>query len=205
MLTNIEIENNTKKINEDKLKEFYKNKSDSMKGENNHNFGKHISTETKKKMSNSIRDAKGGISDDVIMKVREYIKQGYKNVEIQEMLSLSRNYVTQIKSGKMVCRTEDKTVITSLTQEEINLSKRKVVPQEIIIILEKYVENMKPTQILNYLNENYHNSTATIDIIKNIKKSLNANKTIIYESELSKEKYKHYLELIQKIHQITTN
>ena len=205
MLTNIELENNTKKINEDKLKEFYKNKSETMKGEGNPNFGKHISTETKKKMSNSIRDAKGGISDDVIIQVREYIQQGYKNVEIQEMLSLSRNYVTQIKSGKLVCRTEEKPVITSLTQEEINLSKRKIGPQEIIIILEKYVENMKPTQILNYLNENYHNSTATIDIIKNIKRSLNANKTIIYESELSKEKYKYYLELLEKIHQTTTN
>ena len=89
-----------------------------------------------------------------------------------------------------------------MTQEEINLSKRKVAPQEIIIILEKYVENMKPTQILNYLNENYHNSAATIDIIKNIKRSLKTNKTIIYESELSKEKYKHYLELIEKFHQI---
>ena len=64
---------------------------------------------------------------------------------------------------------------------------------------------MKPTQILNYLNENYHNSTATIDIIKNIKRSLNANKTIIYESELIKEKYKYYLELLEKIHQTTTN
>lgn len=191
--------------NQIKLKEFYKNKSESMKGEKNHNFGKHFSSETKKKMSISIRNAKGGISDDVIIQVREYIKQGYKNVEIQEMLSLSRNSVTQIKSGKMVCRTEENPVITSLTQEEINLSKRKVVPQEIIIILEKYVENMKPTQILNYLNENYHNSTATIDIIKNIKRSLKDNKTIIYESELSKEKYKQYLELIEKLHQITTN
>ena len=185
--------------NQIKLKEFYKNKSESMKGENNHNFGKQFSTETKKKMSNSIRDAKGGISDDIIIQVREYIKQGYKNIEIQEMLSLSRNSVTQIKSGKLVCRTEEKPVIISLTQEEINLSKRKVVPQEIIIILEKYVENMKPTQILNYLNENYHNSTATIDVIKNIKRSLKINKTIIYESELSKEKYKHYLELITSL------
>ena len=86
-----------------------------------------------------------------------------------------------------------------MTQEEINLSKRKIGPQEIIIILEKYLENMKPTQILNYLNENYHNSTATIDIIKNIKRSLNNNKTIIYESELSKEKYKYYLELIASL------
>ena len=102
----------------------------------------------------------------------------------------------------MVCRTEEKTVIITMTQEEINLSKRKVAPQEIIIILEKYVENMKPMQILNYLNENYHNSAATIDIIKNIKRSLKTNKTIIYESELSKEKYKHYLELIEKFHQI---
>ena len=93
MLTNIEIENNTNKIKEDNLKEFYKNKSETMKGEGNHNFGKHFSTETKKKMSNSIRDAKGGISDDVIIQVREYIQQGYKNIEIQEMLSLSRNTV----------------------------------------------------------------------------------------------------------------
>ena len=186
--------------NEIKLKEFYKNKSESMKREGNHNFGKTFSLETKKKMSKSIRDAKCGVSDDIIIQVRNLIKEGYKNVEIQKMLSLSRNYiVTQIKSGKLVCRTEEKTVITPLTQEEINLSKRKVVSQEIIIILEKYLENMKPTQILNYLNENYHNSTATIDIIKNIKRSLNNNKTIIYESELSKEKYKYYLELIASL------
>ena len=63
-------------------------------------------------MSKSIRDAKCGVSDDIIIQVRNLIKEGYKNVEIQKMLSLSRNYiVTQIKSGKLVCRTEEKTVI----------------------------------------------------------------------------------------------
>ena len=54
-----------------------------MKGEGNHNFGKTFSEETRKKMSDSIRDSKGGVSDEIIIKVRESIQKGFKNTEIQ--------------------------------------------------------------------------------------------------------------------------
>ena len=35
----------------------------------------------------------------------------------------------------------------------------------------------------------------TIDIVKNIKRNLTSDKVIIYESELSRDKYEYYLSL----------
>jgi len=61
-------------------KQLYKEKSEKMKGDGNHNYGKSFSKETKKKMSCSIRDKKGGISDEIIIKVRELIEKGYKKI-----------------------------------------------------------------------------------------------------------------------------
>jgi hypothetical protein len=55
-------------------------------------------------------------------------------------------------------------------------------------------------KILDYLikirNTNNVINTLTIDIIKNIKRNLNNEKHVIYESEISKEKYDYYLFLI---------
>jgi hypothetical protein len=82
------------------------------------------SDETKKKLSNSIRDSKGGISDEKIKIIRKMIEEGYKNVEIQESLNLNRDTITRIKTGKLVCRDEEKIEKKSLTQEQLNLSKR---------------------------------------------------------------------------------
>ena len=56
-----------------------------MTGGGNHNYGKTFSEETKKKMSVSIRDAKGGVSDEVIIKVRHLLKEGHKNIDIQKV------------------------------------------------------------------------------------------------------------------------
>jgi len=75
-----------------------------MKGERNHNYGKKISQETKQKMSTSIRYAKKGVSDENIIKVRELLNEGYKNIEIQKILDLPRHTVTRIKNGEIVCR-----------------------------------------------------------------------------------------------------
>jgi len=44
-------------------RQVYREKSEKMKGSGNHNYGKTFSQETKKKLSNSIRDAKCGVSD----------------------------------------------------------------------------------------------------------------------------------------------
>ncbi len=186
--------------NEIQIKQVYKDKSEKMMGSNNHNFGKTFSEETRKKMSISIRESKGGVSDDIIIQVRNLIQEGHKNIEIQELLKLPRHTVTRIKNGGIVCRKEMKNERTPLTQEEINLSKRKIQTDEIIIVIEKLIEKTKPTQILDCLIERRNNNNIpnhlTIDIIKNIKRNLRNGKTIIYESELSKVDYEHYNQLI---------
>lgn len=182
------------------LKEVYKEKSEKMKGEGNHNFGKSFSESTRKKMSNSIRDSKGGVSDEIIIKVRELLKKELKNTEIQGLLNLPRHTITRIKSGLIVCRNEEKTNKLSSTQEELNLSKRKIQTNEIIIVIERLINNWNPTRILDYLidrrNCNNIPNHLTIDIIKNIKRNLTNGKHVIYESELSSDSYEYYLQII---------
>ena len=170
-----------------------------MKGEGNHNFGKSFSEKTKKKMSDSIRNAKGGVSDDIIIQVRKCLAEGNKNTEIQQILSLPKHTITRIKNGEIVCRNEEKNEKHFLTQVEVNLSKRKILTDEIIIAIERLNEKWKPMRILDYLierrNANNIQNQLTIDIIKNIKRNLTNGKSIIYETELSKEKYEYYLNL----------
>jgi hypothetical protein len=90
------------------LKNFYLKKSESMKGVKNHNYGKTFSEETKKKMSNAIRESKDSVSDEIILHVRLLLEKGDKNVDIQQKLSIPRHTVTRIKNGTLVCRDEKK-------------------------------------------------------------------------------------------------
>ena len=183
-------------------KQFYKEKSEKMKGEGNHNYGKLFSEETKKKMSCSIRDKKGGITDEMIIKVRKLIEEGHKNIGIQELLGLPRHIVTRIKNGDLVCRSEEKINKHKMSKEEVSLSKRKIKTHEIIFVIEKFIENWKPIHILDYLIEerNKHNipNDITIDIVKNVKRNLKNKKKNIYESETSKEIYDYYISLLEK-------
>jgi hypothetical protein len=181
--------------------QVYKYKSEKMKGKGNHNYGKTFSEETKKKMSVSIRDAKGGVSDEVIIKVRHLLKEGYKNIDIQKSINLPRHTITRIKNGEIVCRNEEKKEKKSLTQEEVNLSKRKINAYDIIFVIEKFIEKWKPMQILDYFIEQKKNNI-TIDMIKNIKRNLQNGKSVIYESELSKDKYDFYLNLLKQFTEI---
>ena len=184
-------------------KQVYKEKSEKMKGEGNHNYGKTFSEETKQKMSLSIREAKNGISDETIIKVRQLINEGHKNINIQKTLGLPRHTITRIKNGDIVCRNEEKIEKKTLTQENVNLSKRKIKADEIVIVLEKLVDNWKPMSIFDYLieerNKNNIPNTLTIDIIKNIKRNVSLGKTVIYESELTKEKYEYCMNIINNI------
>ena len=59
------------------------------------------------------------------------------------------------------------------------------------------IEKWKPTQILDYFIEQ-NKTNITIDMIKNIKRNLTNGKTIIYESELSKERFEYYTSLIKQ-------
>jgi hypothetical protein len=182
------------------LKKVYKEKSEKMMGDGNHNFGKTFSEETRKKMSISIREAKGGVSDEIIIQVRNLFQEGRKNIEIQKLLNLPRHTITKIKNGEIVCRNETITDRKSLTQEEINLSKRKIQTNEIIIVIEKINKKWQPMQILDHLieirNRNNIQNNLTIDIIKNIKRNLTNGKQVIYESELSTIDYEYYNQLV---------
>ena len=182
------------------LKEVYREKSEKMKGEGNHNFGKTFSEETRKKMSDSIRDSKEGVSDEVIINVRKLIEEGYKNTEIQELLDLPRHTITRIKSGLIVCRSEIKEKKLEITQQQQNINKRKIQTDEIIIVIEKLISKWNPSPILDYLidrrNRNNIPNHLTIDIIKNIKRNLINGKHVIYESELPKNTYEYYTQII---------
>lgn len=187
--------------NQIKIKQIYKEKSENMKGINNHNYGKSFSEETKKKMSTSMRDAKNGISDKMIIDIREWLKNGHKNIEIQEHFQLPRHTITRIKNGYIVCRNEVKKEKKSLTQEEVGVLKRKIRVNEILIVIEKCIEEEKPASILKFLiderrNKNIMNEL-TIDIIKNIKRNILQNKMPVYEFEVTEEKYKHYSDIVQ--------
>jgi hypothetical protein len=182
-------------------KQVYKDKSEKMTREGNHNYGKTFSEETKKKMSVSIRVAKGGVDDDVIIKVRHLLKEGHKNIDIQKSLNLPRHTITRIKNYELVCRNEEKKNKISLTQEQVNLSKRKINAHDIIYVIEQFIEKRKPTQILDYFIEQ-NKSNITIDIIKNIKRNLQNEKQVIYKSELTKDKYDYYLNLLKQFTEI---
>lgn len=174
---------------------IYKQKSLSMVGEKNHNYGKQKSEETKKKMSVSIRNSKNGISDDTIIKVRELLQQAKPNVEIMRILNLSRHTVSRIKNGNLVCRNEEKTIL-SKTKEERNIMKRKIELNELLYVLDCLLDkNMNYAEILEYINTNrkqQNKEYLKIDILKNIKRKLLQNKLPIYETEISIEKYQEY-------------
>jgi hypothetical protein len=184
------------------LKQFYKEKSEKMKGAGNHNFGKLKPAEVKKKMSTSIRDARGGVSDEIILQVRKLIKEGKKNMEIQELLTLPRHTVTRIKNGIIACRTETKSEDPKLplSKEAQNIKKRKIHLEEMCIVIEKLVKEEKPMAILEQLDavrlKQQIKNDLTTNIIQNIRKDIKKGKLPFYKSEVSSEKYEHYLQLI---------
>ena len=176
------------------LKQNYKEKSIKMMGEGNHNYGKPKTEKIKHKMSVSVRNAKNGVSDETILKVRNLLEEGKMNKEIQELLNLSRFTVSNIKNEKLVCRNEIKIEKQKITQEEKNINKRKIKLDEIFKVIDKTINNNKmPLFIFNFLNE--INKDITIDIIKNIRKIILQNKVPFYEIE-EPEKYVHYKTLI---------
>ena len=170
-----------------------------MMGEGKHNYGKEKSVETRKKMSTSIRDSKNGVSDEIIISVRKMIEEGKPNIEIQELMNLPRHTVSRIKNGNLVCRNENKLIKTT-TQNERNIKKRKIMIDEILIVIDKIREGKSPIKILNELYEK--NKNITIDIIKNIKKQICQNKIPFYYFEISKEIYDKYKNIIQEYNEI---
>ena len=185
-------------------KESYKEKSIKMMGAGNHNFGKTKSEETRKKMSIGIRNAKNGISDEMILKVRELISEGKTNKEVEEITGITRHTVMCVKTGRVVCRTEFKEERETLTQEQKNINKRRITLDEMIIVVDKTIAGEKPMAILLHLDElrlkKKIKNDLTPDIVKNIKRSMSQNKMPFYRCEMDEEKYKHYETLINAFH-----
>ncbi len=179
-------------IKKEHIIEVYKQKSESMMGKGNHNFGKQFSEETKQKMSVSIRDAKGSVSDEIILKVRQLIQEGNTNVKIQELMELPRHTVTRIKNGIIICRNEERKEIKSMSQEKLNISKRKIKLNELLIVIALINDGQTYADILDKIN----NPLVTINIVKNIKQKMCAGITPFYESELSEHRYYLYKTLI---------
>jgi len=185
-----------------KMQQFYKEKSEKMKGEGNHNYGKTFTEEQKKKMSSSIRDSKNGVSDETIHKVREMIKSGHKNIDIQKIMNLPRHTVTRIKNGILVCRNEEKLDRTPLTQQQVNISKRKISPDEIILVV-KHISQKKPPRdilqiLINRRKKYYIENSITIDIIKNIKRNIKNNIPVLYSNEVDPVRYLYFNLLLEK-------
>uniref|UniRef100_A0A6C0HHQ8 Uncharacterized protein n=1 Tax=viral metagenome TaxID=1070528 RepID=A0A6C0HHQ8_9ZZZZ len=177
-------------------KQVYKDKSEQMKGEGHHSFGKTKSAETRKKMSTSIRNAKNGVSDELILQARELFKQGKKNKEIEEELHLSKDVVGKIKNGTTVCRNEEKVLKESTTQEEKNIKRRKIHLAEMFIVIDKTLEGCKPNSILQHLDElrikNNIKNDLTIDIVKNIRRLMSQCQLPFYKSEVVTELFERY-------------
>ena len=177
-------------------KQVYKDKSEQMKGEGNHNFGKKKSAETRKKMSTSIRNARNGVSDETILQVRELFKQGKMNIEVEKELHLSKDVVGKIKNRKTMCRNEEKVEKPTLTQEEINIKRRKIRLDEIFIVIDKTLEGYKPNYILQHLDElrlkNNIKNELTVDIVKNIRRLMSQCQLPFYKSEVSTELFERY-------------
>ena len=184
------------------LTKVYKDKSEKMTGEGNHNYGKTFSKETKKKMSISIREAKGGVSDKDIKKVRELISEGKQNIEIQQELGVPLHSISRIKNSIIVCSDEDKKEKQTHTQEQLNINKRKIYVCEILKVVELSVEGLQPMKILKCLvderEKNNLENNLTVDIVKNIRRLISSNKMPIYESEVSPERYQYYKNMIEE-------
>jgi hypothetical protein len=180
-------------IKELRKRQAYKAKSEAMKGANNHNYGKKKSKETRKKMSVSIRKAKNGTSDKTIREIRNLIKQGHKNVDIQKMLDVGRHVVTRVKNGKLVCRDETKINHKTTTQIERNIAKRKVTLDELYVIVDKIFENLKPSKVLQFINEQRSNAEQLgVDIVKNTKRNLLKSKLPFYKCEMDEHRFDDY-------------
>ena len=161
-----------------------------------------FSKETKKKMSISIREAKGGVSDKDIKKVRELISEGKQNIEIQQELGVPLHSISRIKNSIIVCSDEDKKEKQTHTQEQLNINKRKIYVCEILKVVELSVEGLQPMKILKCLvderEKNNLENNLTVDIVKNIRRLISSNKMPIYESEVSPERYQYYKNMIEE-------
>jgi len=88
-----------------------------------------------------------------------------------------------------------------LRREKKKIEKRKISGEEVIFIFEKVLEGWKTIKIYNTIIQ--QNPASNID--KKKVEVISSGNCKVYESELPKEKYEHYLKLREKIYELKNN
>ena len=83
-------------------------------------------------------------------------------------------------------------------REKKRTEKRSITGEEVIFIFEKFIEGWTTIKIYNTIIQNDKNSA----INKKKVETIVSGNCKVYESELSTEKYKHYLELREKVYEL---
>lgn len=83
-------------------------------------------------------------------------------------------------------------------REKKRSEKRSITGEEVIFIFEKFIEGWATIRIYNTIIQNDQNS----GVDKKKVETIVSGNCKVYESELSIEKYKYYLELREKIYEI---
>jgi hypothetical protein len=148
-----------------------------------------IDTETEK----IVKQKRNKITDDIILKVRELLNSGKKNIEIEKELNLGRHIISKIKNNILVLKNETKRNNIKKTQEQQNVERRKINIQIMLKVIDKLFEFKLPSVILSeILNETINEKcNLTIDIIKNIKRKIKDKIIPFYEFEISSTLFNH--------------
>ena len=96
--------------------------------------------------------------------------------------------------GIIVCRDEERKEIKPMSQEQVNISKRKIKLNELLIVITQTIDGKTPADILDKIK----NPLVTINIVKNIKQKMCDGIMPIYESELPEHRYKLYEKLVNE-------
>jgi hypothetical protein len=86
-------------------------------------------------------------------------------------------------------------------REKKRTEKRSITGEEVIFIFEKFIEGWATIKIYNTIIQNNPNSAVNKKKVETIV----SGNCKVYESELSTEKFKHYLELREKVYEINKN
>jgi hypothetical protein len=83
-------------------------------------------------------------------------------------------------------------------REKKRTDKRSITGDEVIFIFEKFIEGWTTIKIYNTIIQNDKNSAVNKKKVETIV----SGNCKVYETELSDEKYKHYLELREQVYKI---
>ena len=87
------------------------------------------------------------------------------------------------------------------SREKKRTDKRSITGDEVIYIFEKFIEGWTTIKIYNTIIQSNSNSLVNKKKVETIV----SGNCKVYESELSTEKYKYYLELREKVYEIHKN